>query len=262
MKTFCFTIDDNIRFLKESTERGYESFFDHPYAAMLKRLHEAFGLKIQLNLFYRVDGFTLSDMTAAYRGEWEKNADWLKLSFHSNYENVRPYEFSGYEEVDRDCRAVQREIVRFASDAALAATTTVHYCRTTVDGLQALKDNGVRGLLGLYGTEAQPAVSYGASEEEAAKIRSGEIVTRDSLAFAPIDIVMNRYGKEENLQRLDRLMHREHIWVMIHEQYFYADYPAYQPECEEKLHAVFAFLTQHGYKSAFFEELIGHGCTD
>ena len=256
MKTFCFTIDDNIRFLKEITERQYTSIFEHPYAAMLKRLHEAFDLKIQLNLFYRTDMFTLSDMTAAYYSEWEKNADWLKLSFHSDYENVRPYESSSYDEVDRDCRAVHREIVRFASNAALAKTTTVHYCLTTADGLQALKDNGVRGLLGLFGTEAQPQVSYSVSEEEAGKIRSGGIVTKEDMSFAPIDIVLNSYKTEENLQRLDGLMHREQIWVMIHEQYFYADYPAYQPEFEEKLHAVFTRLTEQGYVSAFFEELI------
>ena len=51
MKTFCFTIDDNIRFLKELTAQKPGSMFDHPYLAMLRRLHERFDLKIQLNLF-------------------------------------------------------------------------------------------------------------------------------------------------------------------------------------------------------------------
>ena len=30
MKTYCFTVDDNIRFLKELTENGSASLFDHP----------------------------------------------------------------------------------------------------------------------------------------------------------------------------------------------------------------------------------------
>lgn len=256
MKMFCFTVDDNIRFLKEITQQGYKSIFEHPYAAMLKRLHEEFDLKVQLNLFYRTDGFTLKEMTAAHYREWEENAGWLKLSFHSDYENVNPYEFSGYDEVYRDCDAVQKEIVRFASPAALAKTTTVHYCLTTPDGLRALKDNGVCGLLGLYGTQASPAVSYSRTSETAARIRSGETVTENGITFAPIDIVLNLYAKEENLRRLDALMHRDKIWIMIHEQYFYADYPAYQPDFEEKLCAVFSSLFAQGYKSAFFEELI------
>ncbi len=48
MEVFCFTVDDNIRFLKELTRNRYNSIFDHPYLAMYKRLHEEFGLKIQL----------------------------------------------------------------------------------------------------------------------------------------------------------------------------------------------------------------------
>ena len=48
-KTFCFTVDDNIRFLKEIAEKNYKSIFEHPYLAMYKRLHEDFDLKVQLN---------------------------------------------------------------------------------------------------------------------------------------------------------------------------------------------------------------------
>ena len=44
MKWFCYTVDDNIRFLKEINERRPNSLFDHPYLAMYKRLHKQFGL--------------------------------------------------------------------------------------------------------------------------------------------------------------------------------------------------------------------------
>lgn len=40
---------------------------------------------------------------------------------------------------------------------------------------------------------------------------------------------------------------------MIHEQYFYPNYPGYQPDFEEKLSAVFDMLTSQGYTSVFFE---------
>ena len=84
MKRFCFTVDDNIRFLKEITERKYGSLFEHPYLAVYKRLHDELGLKVQLNLFYRtIEGdFNLSQVTDKYYNEWKQNADWLKLSFH------------------------------------------------------------------------------------------------------------------------------------------------------------------------------------
>ena len=256
VKNFCFTVDDNVRFLKELTESRPDSLFDHPYMAVYKRLHEAFGLKVQLNLFYRLEDFDLSQMTAAYREEWRENASWLRLSFHSDCENVRPYETSDYEEVYGDCAAVQREILRFASPKALAQTTTVHYCQTTADGLRALADNGVRGLLGLYGTAADPHTSYGLSQAAAARVRSGEVVWVDGIAHAPIDIVLNGCSREGILQRLDALSSRDALWVMIHEQYFYADYQWYQPDFEAKLQATFAWMAANGYQSRFFEELL------
>ena len=256
MKTFCFTVDDNIRFLKEISERKPKSIFDHPYLAMLRRLHEHFELKIQLNLFWETDAFNLSKMSDRYAAEFSSVSDWLKLSFHSRMENVSPYENSGYDEVFADCRAVNEQILRFASPNSLAKTTTVHYCKTTGEGLRALRDNGIRGLLGLFGTADAPLTSYGICEKSASDIRSGHTVSLDGIAFASIDMVVNKVKSGDISRALCELLSRDSIRVMIHEQYFYEDYRAYQPDFEEKLETVFEILTENGYKSCFYEELI------
>lgn len=257
MKTFCFTVDDNIRFLRELTCGGYEDLFEHPYLAMYRRLHVRFGLKVQLNLFYREAEFDLSRMSDAFRKQWQQASGWLKLSFHSEIENEWPYINAGYDEVYRDCARVQKEILRFAGDASQAETTTIHYCGTTEEGVCALKANGVRGLLGLF----EDRTSYSLPEEAAEWIRSGRIFEKDGMAFAPIDMVLNCFSKEELLKKTEGLSDRVHLWVMIHEQYFYPDYPRHQPDFEEKLTAVFRILTEHGYESCFFEELLSHGDT-
>ena len=256
MKTFCFTVDDNIRFLKELTQGNYRSLFDHPYLAVYKRLHEQFDLKVQLNLFYRADDFDLSLMTDQYFEQWVENAHWLKLSFHSELENEWPYSNSGYEEVFRDCAKVNNQILRFASAEALAKTTTVHYCSTTAEGVLALKNNGVAGLLGLFGTEEAPMHSYSLDETDADAIRKGQIVYRHGIAFAPIDMVVNTVDREQIKTGLRALLHREQIWIMIHEQYFYDDYRFYQPDFEEKLVEAVSVLCDQGYESKLFEELI------
>jgi len=256
MKRFCFTVDDNIRFLKELTEKRYKSIFDQPYLAMMLRLHVAFGLNVQLNLFYRMEDFDLSQITEAYRDEWKENADWLKFSFHSELENHRPYENAGYDEVFLDCKRVHDQVCRFASEASLAKTTTVHYCRTTKDGLRALADNGVVGLLGLFGDDKEPRTSYELSEEDAGLIRKGQILCRDGISFGSIDIVLNRFSAECILSQLEKLCGREFIRVMIHEQYFYGDYRRYQPDFEEKLRSAFGFLCENGYQSCFFEDTL------
>lgn len=253
---FCFTVDDNIRLFKEITERGYKSIFGHPYLAMYKRLHEEFGLKVQLNLFYRCDGFDLSMMSDAYRSEWAENADWLKMSFHSELENVLPYENSDYGEVKEHCEGVNREILRFAGQASLARTTTVHYCVTTAQGLSALKDCGVEGLLGLFGDADAPRTSYGLPFDEAERIRQGNVVRDNGIAFSGIDIILNCFSKQEILKRLRGLLGRDCIKVMIHEQYFYPDYFNYQPDFEQKLFSTFALLREQGYQSELFENII------
>lgn len=256
MKNFTFTVDDNIRVFKEIEETRPKSIFDHPYLAMYKRLHEKYNLKVQLNLFYECDGFTLSDFTDSYIDEWKNASDWLRLSFHSRLENVNPYEFSGYEEVYNDCKKVNEEIIRFASEASLAKTTTVHYCLTTMEGLRALRDNNLLGLLGLYGKNQNPSVSYCRSEEETNKIVVGENVKSDGIVFAGIDIVLNCHKKEGILSILNTLYERKLIKVMIHEQYFYPDHRVFQSDFEDKISAAFAALTENGYISAFFEEVI------
>ena len=256
IKNFCFTVDDNIRFLKEITENHYQSMFDHPYLAMYQRLHEEFGLKVQLNLFYRMEDFDLSQVSEAYYDEWEANSDWLKLSFHSKLENVKPYESSDYDEVYEDCKRVHEQIKRFASSATLANTTTIHYCLLTEDGLKAMEDNGVVGLLGLFGTNEKPRTSYNIDEGEAARIRAGEILKIGNISFASIDIVLNCYSEEKILEKLACMSQRDCIKVMIHEQYFYEDYVRYQPEFEEKLRSAFSFLSENGYQSSFYESLL------
>ena len=257
MKCFCFTVDDNIRVLKELTEKPADSIFAHPYLAMYQRLHEKFNLKVQLNLFYEMPGFDLPMMTDRYKSEFRENAHWLKLSFHSKWENVKPYEFSGYDEVYTDGKAVNDQIIRFAGENTLGKTTTIHYCRTTEDGLCAMKDLNTQGLLGLFGTEQEKRTSYSVPESYGDAIRAGEVIEYRGMKIASIDMVINTVKEEQLLSELEILRDHNQIRVMIHEQYFYEDYPAYQENFERKLETVFSFMETNGHESCFFEEMLG-----
>ena len=41
---------------------------------------------------------------------------------------------------------------------------------------------------------------------------------------------------------------------MIHEQYFYPDYPAYQPDYRERVERAIGWVTSRRYESVFYEE--------
>ena len=257
MKRFCFTVDDNIRCLRHLTEQRPASMFDLPYFGFYRRLHEKYGLKVQLNLFYEEGDFNLSLVTDAYRDEWEANADWLKLSFHSKSEwPARPYEFSGYDEVFADCSAVNREILRFAGEKSLAKTTTVHYCRNTADGLRALRDCGVEGLLGLFGTEESPRTSYEVTEEHLPAIRRSETVVFREIAMGSLDVILNECRPDVAHARVEALLDRENAHIMTHEQHYYPDRSGHSYEFEPKTEDAVALLCENGFAPAFFEEMM------
>ena len=251
---YCFTIDDNIVFLSDLTSKYYADIFDNPYLKGLKNLHEKYGVKIQLNLFYEGKDFDLSKMAERYKEQFISNSDWMKMSFHSKEENVRPYEFSGYEEVYSDIKRVNDEIVRFAGEKTLAETTTVHYCLLTEEGKKAVKDNGVKGLLGLFGDCETKRTSYGIEFENAERIRKGEVVTIDGIKYASIDVVMNSFDKETVQNKIRALIGREFVKIMIHEQYFYKDYFNYQPEFFDKIESAIKILKDNGYESSFYQD--------
>jgi hypothetical protein len=162
-------------------------------------------VKVQLNLFYRLGDFDLSQMPDTYRREWAENADWLKLSFHSDCEIEDPYISSGYEEVYEDCKKVHENIIRFASPAPLAKTTTIHWCQTTEDGVRALADLGIKGLLGLFGNSQNPKTSYSIREEQAKELRRGKTLKIGEVHFAAIAMVLNNYSEEEILEKLSTM---------------------------------------------------------
>ena len=252
-KKYIFTIDDNIRFLKELTINGHKSLFSHPYTQLLRDLHQKFNAKIQLNLFYEDKEFNLSQMTDKYAKEWDECSAWLKLSFHSKKEDFfAPYAEADYEQVYTDCQAVQKEIIRFAGENSLAKTTTIHFCKLTRDGLIAIKNNGVKGLLGLY----EDGTSYQSTETEAKQLCTGQTLTVDGIGYAGIDIILNCFTADEIIHKLSRLHSRNIIKIMIHEQYFYQDYSLYQRDFGKKLVKTMEYLRDQGYQSAFFGETL------
>ena len=68
-KKFHFFIDDVIWSLRDLTRIKPQSMFDIPFFKVLKNAHDRYGMKVQLNLFYRTsayygnDDFCLADVT-------------------------------------------------------------------------------------------------------------------------------------------------------------------------------------------------------
>lgn len=66
---------------------------------------------------------------------------------------------------------------------------------------------------------------------------------------------INLYSVDEIKAALDKKSNDELIYIGNHEQYFYKEYFAYQPEYEEKIYTVAKTLKEAGRTSLFIEEL-------
>ncbi len=265
-KVYRFGIDDNIWFLRDIAQNRPASLFDNPYLKLIKELHEAYGTKFVLNLFYETadqkEYFNLSMMPNDYKDEWKSCSDWLRLAFHAKSESTT-YELSSYEEVYRDCSNVHREIVRFAGEDSLSLYTTIHCTSTLSDGCRALVDLGIKGIVCLDpGKGPQIRRSYYLNDDETFFMDDNAIVKDENMNLILLknDIVINRGKLEDITPYLDSVLlsdkNKQFMQILLHEQYFYEDYPRHLPDYRERMETSLEWLQNNGYTSAYMEDIL------
>lgn len=262
---YRLSLDDNIWFLKDiySNTGKYISIFENPYLGFLKEVHDTYGTKIHLNLYYQTDGFNLSMMTDKYKGEWKDNAGWLRLSFHALQNDPdRPYLSAGYDQVKNDCILVKDQIRRFAGEELMGPVTTLHWGAAKVEGCRALRDQGYLALAGYFNAEGPDPVSYYLDDKKRLHVNN-RFLWRDNsegIIFSRMALVINTVKQEEILPWLDNLKSNSHkpafIDLMIHEQYFYPFYVDYQPDYRQKVMTAVKWAADNGYKPAFLSECV------
>lgn len=262
---YRFSFDDNIWFLKDiaANAERYKSIFDNPYLGFLKKVHDTFGTKIHLNMYYQTEGFNLSGMTARFRNQWKENSEWLGLSFHAlANEPDRPYMHAGYEQVKRDCNLVQEQIRRFAGEEVMGPETTLHWGESTVEGCRALRDSGYNILAGYFNVDDNKApVSYYLTEEQRRHLKHRFIWrnNKEGIIFSRIALVVNSVKSGEIIPYLDNVKktyNPRYIDLMIHEQYFYPHYVAYQPDWKEKVMTAAKWAADNGFNPGFLKECV------
>ncbi|MBR1970591.1 MAG: hypothetical protein IKA17_09585 [Clostridia bacterium] len=306
MKRAYFYIDDTIWVLRDITRQNPKTLFDNPFMNMLKTAHDKYGLKTQLNLFYRTDyfygndEFSLADVTDKYKAEFEENSDWLKMAFHAKQEYPDyPHVNATYNDIKDIFKNIEKEVFRFAGKNSFAYTVCPHWVPMSKDGVRALKDCGVKILDVTYGDtkefeEAPDSLPYGhnlrllnnrqpetklftrniknaaiknsicgynhLSFEEGEKIkRTNEILWNDEIGlyfkkFCSAGLNLTPYdGIEEEYTELSE---NNYIGICDHEQYFYSDYFAYQPDYADKIYKMCEILTSKGFTFICGEDLL------
>lgn len=263
---YRLSLDDNIWFLKdisENTEK-YGSIFENPYLCFLKQVHDTYGTKIHINIYYETDGFNLSQLTDKYKHEWKANAGWLRLSFHALADKPdKPYLHANYEKVKNDCDNVMDQVRRFAGKEITGPVTTLHWGEATVEGCRALRDSGFKCLPCDFNVDNNlPPCSYYLDVEKRRHINK-RLIWRDNkegIIFVRCAIIINAYKLENIVSFLDELKKDPHrsayVDLLMHEQYFYPSYSSYQPDYRQKVLAAVQWAVNNGYKPAFLEECV------
>lgn len=166
-KKYTYVVDDNIRFLEDINRKRYKSLFDNEYLSFFKYLNNEYGMKVQLNLFYKTCAmsygkpFNLSMMTDQYKNEWEDNSHWLKLSFHAKQESPSyPYINVSYEKMQSDYKEITDEIVRFAGKRSLSNVILPHWLPVSYEGLRGMRDLGVENIVGISISDEVKSENY------------------------------------------------------------------------------------------------------
>lgn len=259
---YRFSTDDNIWFLRDIARNAgrYQSIFDNPYMAMWRDLHRKYGTKFHHNLYYQTEGFNLSQMPDKFREEWKANSGWMRLSFHALANDPdRPYVHASAAQIHRDHRLVMREIERFAGKEVLSPVTTVHWGEATLEAARALRREGVRTLAGYFETRnGLPAVSYYLPLAQLLYMMGRDYWkdTREDITFVRHDIVINSVPLDRIASHLERVAADPHqseiLELMIHEQYFYPDYRAYEPDYRQRVERAIEWVTKRGYRPVFY----------
>jgi len=309
-KKAYFYIDDTIWVLRDLTRTQPASLFDVPLLNVLKKAHDRYGVKVQLNLFYRTDyfygcdEFTLADVTDVYKSEWEEASNWLKMAFHAKQEFPDyPHINSSYEDIYGLFKDIEKEVFRFAGEKSFTYGVCPHWLPVSKPGVKALYDCGVRLLDATFGETHEysgdpSSLPYGHAfrllnnRQPETKVFSrlakvggkNTAIERSICGYNHLETeeICDRYSlntvldKETgirfkkfctapclNLTDYDKLEEefakvtdKDFLGICDHEQYFYEDYFAYQPDYGEKIYKMGEIMTKAKYEFFFIEELL------
>ncbi len=260
---YCFEIDDNIYFFRDIAQNKYKSLFDCFYLKGLRELNQKYDTKIVLNIYY-TDGeqFNLTQFPDRYKGEWQENADWLKLAFHA-YANDpdRPYEYATPKRLIDDLDLVNEQIYRFAGEEAFIPPTIIHWGTLQPTVFKPLADRGIRVLRGYFRyRDGRWHVNTGLDFARSEYMSRNQAIKdfESGIIFSRVDMVVNSTRIDQIAPTLESSKHdtnlAEIMDLMTHEQHFWPFWHGFVPDHFERLDKTFRWVTENGYKPVFFHE--------
>ena len=261
----CY-IDDHSFFFRDIARNKYKSLFDCFYLDKLRELHRNFGVKINLNCFNTTPerDFNLSMFPDKYKSEFEDNASWLRLAFHSENEFPDiPYLNATPEQLAADFDLVAGELKRIAG-SAYTAGLQMHWADVPPDCYKVLADRGVK-MLQTRGRKPDAKerkicdyhlpdkiLDYLHGNQGWMHFESGIIFYNGSVGgcdWTPVDKIVPNILKRIEVPAKSHLIN-----IGGHEQYWWPFYKNFVPDIYERYATAFRFVLDRGYQPVWIED--------
>ena len=253
-KVYHCALDDTIDVLEEINKKAgdLQSIFDVEVMGILKKFHEEYGTKFSLYLFYeKKGGFNLSLMTDKFRAEWQKNSNWLKLSFHARIKKgISPdfyYRDADYQTARDDFILIKNEILRFAGPGSWDNYPRTHYWAGSREAVKAWRDCGIKGLY--YSCPGYPALYFSEAELKNLWEKDFWYDPEMKLFFITTNVKLPCSTVAEIEKVLAGLDNRRIVEI------FCDDYNLL--ELRAHMDKAIGWASAHGYRPVFYEEVFG-----
>ena len=157
---------------------------------------------------------------------------------------------------------MEHEIERFAGKELTCPETTVHWGDVTKEAIEALRQEGVKVEVAYFtANEDGLAVASLYLPVQQWRYMSGHDYWKDrqlDVTLVRHDMVINLFRVDEIVPQLERVAADPHqsevLELMIHEEYFYPDYVAYEADYRQRVETAIRWVTEKGYKSVFYND--------
>lgn len=272
-KRYNFFFDDCSFFLRWIALNKPKSIFEEMFLKKLREIHQKYGSKFMLNLFFHDDhhDFAISDFPEDYKEEFKANSDWLRMSFHAKQEFPdRPYQHDDGTRLAADYDEVYREVCRFAGPECFIPPMVIHWAITNPENFHVLQERGTRCLSGGFiGSIAaigekhnvevtdigyhyeQDVAHYIKNVSKAMYDRKYDIILLAGTLccnYDDIEDIRNKFDQWEAASD------RDFISLMTHEQYSYPDYFNYIPNHLDRIEEACRLAYERGYQPSWFPQ--------
>lgn len=148
IKYVNFSIDDTIDIFYNLTmnENVYKSIFEEPTLNYLKYLHNKYGAKFTLYVFYEKDDFNLEKCPSKYLNEFEQNNNWLRFGFHGKND----YSDYSIDDIEDDYYMVNDALTKIVGKDSISDVIRLPFFHATRENVQKIINSKypVKALLG------------------------------------------------------------------------------------------------------------------